>query len=109
MARGISDKVHEGQEGCLEAVDHLIESSTSTQTGLQLSRVLNYLTSHNMKLLTSDKEGGFVVMSPLAFGERATTAILKTFGLSGNLSLRNTKAKTIELCERLICKALKPR
>lgn len=88
LARGISDKVHDGQVGCLgEAVGCLMMSGTSTKRGLQPSKVVSYLVSHYKKLLTPDKKRGFVVVLALAFEERPSPAILNIFRLSGKMSL----------------------
>ncbi|KAH9364197.1 hypothetical protein HPB48_022151 [Haemaphysalis longicornis] len=93
--RGVADKVSvQEKDRCVsEGVDCLAGIQEGNRGGKngELQRIVKYFVDHNLTLLTSDKEGGFVVLPNETFGEKASAAIRKHFKPAGILP---KKAKT---------------
>ena len=65
-----------------------------------MKSVENYLKERDLRLLVSDKQGGFVVMTSGTFGVKAAQALDKNFTQVKKAALR-VKSKTISLCKDL--------
>ncbi|KAG0417456.1 hypothetical protein HPB47_005608 [Ixodes persulcatus] len=81
IARALADRVTpEERERCIsEAVDVLRCKSGGQKKAPRTGPVVSYFQENKLKLLTADKEGGFVVIPEGLFGEKSRAAIQKNF------------------------------
>ncbi|KAG0429891.1 hypothetical protein HPB47_023204, partial [Ixodes persulcatus] len=102
IVRSLADHVvPEEKERCLsEAVDAIRLRTTVQRSGRRISCVVSYLQENNLKLLTRDKKGGFVVLPQGLYDEKSSKAITKNFR-QVDVSLQKIKKKAVEICERL--------
>ncbi|KAG0433156.1 hypothetical protein HPB47_020186 [Ixodes persulcatus] len=81
LIRWMGDKAKpEDREGCVaDGVDVLQRLEGKTTRKLKTNTIVDYFLEHNLKLLTSDKEGGFVVLPEALYKTKAKEAIQKNF------------------------------
>ncbi|KAG0411847.1 hypothetical protein HPB47_011028 [Ixodes persulcatus] len=81
LVRSLADHVVPEEKGrCLsEAVDALRLRTAVQRSGPRISCVVSYLQENNLKLLTGDKEGGFVVLPQALYDEKSSKDITKNF------------------------------
>ncbi|KAM7308033.1 hypothetical protein ISCGN_011668 [Ixodes scapularis] len=103
IARALADRVRpEERERCIsEAVDVLRCKSGGQKKAPRTGPVVSYFQENKLKLLTADKEGGFVVIPEGLFGEKSRAAIQKNFRQFENVSLNKIKTAAKQLCESL--------
>ncbi|KAG0443985.1 hypothetical protein HPB47_014312 [Ixodes persulcatus] len=72
--------VPEHQERCVaDGVDVLQRTAGQSTRSFKTSNIVTYFSEHNLKLVTADKEGGFVVAPSALYGVKASQAIDKNF------------------------------
>ncbi|KAG0421019.1 hypothetical protein HPB47_003077 [Ixodes persulcatus] len=70
----------EDRERCVaDGVDVLQRLEGKTTRKFKTNTIVDYFLEHNLKLLTSDKEGGFVVLPEALYKTKAKEAIQKNF------------------------------
>ncbi|KAH8040047.1 hypothetical protein HPB51_009303 [Rhipicephalus microplus] len=81
LNRGISCSADEENcERCLpDGADSLLRNRRNDRPTLTTGGVVSYFKEHELSLLLSDKEGGFVVMYTSSFLDKASSAIMKNF------------------------------
>ncbi|XP_040066971.3 uncharacterized protein LOC115320030, partial [Ixodes scapularis] len=94
----------EDQERCLlEGVDCLLKCAPRTVRGggsNSLKGVITHFKDHELCLLHSDKEGGFVTLPRGTFNKKAAKAIEKNFA-PVNAKASNTRSRFVDLCKSL--------
>ncbi|KAG0440861.1 hypothetical protein HPB47_016147 [Ixodes persulcatus] len=81
----------EDKERCVaDGVDVLRRLPGQSMKGWNNMHIIDYFKDNDLKLLTSDKEGGFVVVTRDMFAERSQQAILKNF--------KKTVQQMVRLC-----------
>ncbi|KAH6930604.1 hypothetical protein HPB50_015249 [Hyalomma asiaticum] len=92
LNRRVSRKAQtEDQQRCLlDGVDCLIRSAPKVHPRKDHIKIAeNYLKERDLRLLVSDKQGGFVVMTSGTFGVKAAQALEKNFIQVKKAALRN--------------------
>ncbi|CAN7979379.1 unnamed protein product, partial [Ixodes persulcatus] len=90
------------KERCIsEGVDVLVRNLGTNQRTVNTKCVVSHFKENSLKLLTADKEGGFVVVGDALFSEKSRQAIEKHFRLVHPVSLPRIKTQTKSLCQRL--------
>ncbi|KAG0417925.1 hypothetical protein HPB47_005255 [Ixodes persulcatus] len=81
LIRWMGDKAKpEDRERCVaDGVDVLQRLEGKTTRKFKTNTIVDYFLEHNLKLLTSDKEGGFVVLPEALYKTKAKEAIQKNF------------------------------
>ncbi|KAG0423135.1 hypothetical protein HPB47_001072 [Ixodes persulcatus] len=81
IAKALADRVtpEERERFISEAVDVLRCKSGGQKKAPRTAPVVSYFQENKLKLLTADKEGGFVVIPEGLFGEKSRAAIQKNF------------------------------
>ncbi|KAG0418673.1 hypothetical protein HPB47_004667 [Ixodes persulcatus] len=70
--------VPEHQERCVaDGVDVLQRTAGQSTRSFKTSNIVTYFSEHNLKLVTADKEGGFVVAPSALYGVKASQAIAR--------------------------------
>ncbi|KAG0433698.1 hypothetical protein HPB47_019668 [Ixodes persulcatus] len=81
LIRWMGDKAKpEDRERCVaDGVDVLQRLEGKTTRKFKTNTIVDYFLEHHLKLLTSDKEGGFVVLPEALYKTKAKEAIQKNF------------------------------
>ncbi|KAG0413604.1 hypothetical protein HPB47_009257 [Ixodes persulcatus] len=81
LIRWVGDKAKpEDRERCVaDGVDVLQRLEVKTTGKFKTNTIVDYFLEHNLKLLTSDKAGGFVVLPEALYKTKAKEAIQKNF------------------------------
>lgn len=103
LNRRVANKAEkEDQERCLlEGVDCLLKCAPRTVRGggsNSLKGVITYFKDHELCLLQSDKEGGFVALPKGTFNEKAAKSIEKNFA-PFNAKASKTRSRFVVLCK----------
>ncbi|KAG0419899.1 hypothetical protein HPB47_003812 [Ixodes persulcatus] len=110
LVRQVSAKTSEdNRDRCVhECVEGLIKGRDRRPLPrMKLGPVVQLFNESKLKLLQSDKEGGFVVVPEGLFQERAGQAVLKNFrGVTG-VELKKVKAQAVRLCGQFGLDSLK--
>ncbi|KAG0424630.1 hypothetical protein HPB47_028151 [Ixodes persulcatus] len=103
LARTLADRViSEERERCIsEAVGVMRRKPNHRRETIRTRDVVTYFKENQLKLLTADKERGFVVLPKRLFGEKSHTAILKNFRQVNKIFLSKVKTSAKVLCDRL--------
>ncbi|KAG0410874.1 hypothetical protein HPB47_012005, partial [Ixodes persulcatus] len=111
VARALADRVTpEERERCIsEAVDVLRCKSGGQKKVPRTGPVVSYFQENKLKLMTADKEGGFVVIPEGLFGEKSRAAIQNNFRRVEKVSLNKIKTAAKQLCESLELNSLAKR
>ncbi|XP_077507117.1 uncharacterized protein LOC144116273 [Amblyomma americanum] len=104
----IADKVEGEEKGCClsEGVDSVSNTSQKKDCTSLLRRVAGSICDSWLRVLLSDKEGGFVVLPRKLFGEKALTAINKNFRVA-DVKPTKAKAKAVALLDDLKLERMK--
>ncbi|KAG0445750.1 hypothetical protein HPB47_013431 [Ixodes persulcatus] len=88
----------EDKERCVtDGVDVLRRLPGQSMKGWNNMHIIDYFKDNDLKLLTSDKEGGFVVVTRDMFAQRSQQAILKNFKKEWRNHSRQTLASDMKL------------
>ncbi|KAG0423352.1 hypothetical protein HPB47_000868 [Ixodes persulcatus] len=83
-----------------DGVDCLRRSSKGISS-IRTEDTICALREANLKLLLSDKEGGFAIVPDDIYNQKAAEAITSNFTLLKNYKPEKTKKEAVKLCERL--------
>ncbi|KAG0436991.1 hypothetical protein HPB47_017663, partial [Ixodes persulcatus] len=102
ISRSVSRQVPEEEKPrCIaECVDVMASTEGRPTRSQALGPVIEYLASHQLRALLSDKEGFFVIMPESMFSEKASMAVQKNFRQSLQKPSK-VKAQAVELLNRL--------
>ncbi|KAH8042438.1 hypothetical protein HPB51_023448 [Rhipicephalus microplus] len=100
LNRGVSRSAdEENRERCLlQCADSLLRNRRNDHPELTTGGVVSYFKEHELSLLQTDKEDGFVVMSTSSFQDKASSAIMKNFE-STTVKASKVKSRAVELCK----------
>ncbi|KAG0434018.1 hypothetical protein HPB47_019409 [Ixodes persulcatus] len=103
LVRQISDKTNEdNRDRCLQdCVERLRSMDRRPMPRIKMGTVVSFFKESNLRLLLSDKEGGFVVVPEGMFLERARQAVIKNFRCVPGVTLKRVKARALQLCGEL--------
>ncbi|KAM7301394.1 hypothetical protein ISCGN_016913 [Ixodes scapularis] len=91
----------ENVEGVIrDGVDCLRRSSKGTSS-IRTEDTISALREANLKLLLSDKEGGFAIVPDDIYNQKAAEAITSNFTLLKSYKPEKTKKEAVKMCERL--------
>ncbi|KAM7303133.1 hypothetical protein ISCGN_018641 [Ixodes scapularis] len=91
----------ENVEGVIrDGVDCLRRSSKGTSS-IGTEDTISALREANLKLLLSDKEGGFAIVPDDIYNQKAAEAITSNFTLLKSYKPEKTKKEAVKMCERL--------
>lgn len=68
---------------------------------VRTNRVVSALKVADLKLLCSDKEGGFAVLPSALYSEKAREAVLNNFKAAPDVKPQKVKKEALRLCEEL--------
>ncbi|XP_042144719.1 uncharacterized protein LOC121834881, partial [Ixodes scapularis] len=103
LVRQVSQKTNqESRERCvLECAEGLLKGVGRKVRRMNLGAVVSFFNDSRLKLLVSDKEGGFVVAPQGLFLEKAGEAMLKNFRPVSGVDLKKVKARAVQLCSNM--------
>ncbi|KAM7313816.1 uncharacterized protein ISCGN_003603 [Ixodes scapularis] len=91
----------ENVEGVIrDGVDCLRRSSKCTSS-IRTEDTISALREANLKLLLSDKEGGFAIVPDDIYNQKAAEAITSNFTLLKSYKPEKTRKEAVKMCERL--------
>ncbi|KAG0445532.1 hypothetical protein HPB47_014227 [Ixodes persulcatus] len=97
LVRQVSDKASPAnRKRCiLDCLDGLMRGDRRPVQRKSFGAVVSFFNDSNLKLLVSDKEGGFAVVPEDMYNERAKEAVLKNFKPLSGIVLKKVKARAV--------------
>ncbi|KAG0417120.1 hypothetical protein HPB47_005865 [Ixodes persulcatus] len=103
MVRAMADRAlpQDRERFISDGVDALCRTAGHRPKSLKMGAAVEHLKNNSLKLLTSDKEGGFAVLPHDLYAAKAREAVAKNFKVVKPGSLNKAKLRAKELCSEM--------